>query len=70
MHLAHAILPRCDEELALRLFVADELIEAGIAPEMLVKAQGFDRAPFALLKAHFNPDHRRVPAGSGPISGE
>ncbi|MDQ6702805.1 MAG: hypothetical protein M3Z96_06710 [Pseudomonadota bacterium] len=32
IHLAHANLPPCDEERALRLFVADELLEAGVTP--------------------------------------
>jgi hypothetical protein len=70
IHLAHANLPRCDEVQALRLFVADELIEAGVTPETLMKAQGFDPAPLALLKAHFNPAQPRWPAGSGRDSGE
>jgi hypothetical protein len=47
----------------LRLFVADELIEAGVTPRALMKAQGFDPAPLALLKAHFNPGQPRWPAG-------
>ena len=68
IHLAHANLPRCDEERALRLFVADELVEAGVTPRALMKAQGFDPAPLALLK--YNPDQPRVPAGSGRESGE
>ncbi len=32
IHLAHTNLPPCDEERALRLFVADELLEAGVTP--------------------------------------
>ena len=68
IHLAHAKLSPCGEEQALRLFVADELIEPGITPQTLMKAQGFDPAPLALLK--FNPDQPRVPAGSGRESGE
>jgi hypothetical protein len=34
-----------------------------------MKAQGFDRAPLDLLKAHFNPDQPRWQAGSGRDSG-
>lgn len=68
IHLAYASLPPCEEEQALRLFVADELIEAGVTPETLMKAQGFDSAPLALLK--YNPGQPRVPAGSGRESGE
>lgn len=51
----HAALPPCGEEQALRLFAADDLIEAGVTPETLMKAQGFDPAPLDLLKAHFDP---------------
>jgi hypothetical protein len=32
LYLAHASLPPCGEEQALWLFVADELIEDGVAP--------------------------------------
>jgi hypothetical protein len=64
IHLAPAGVPPCEEEQALRLFVADELIEAGVTPRTLMKAQGFDPTPLDLLKAHFNPDQPRVPAGS------
>jgi hypothetical protein len=71
IHLAHANLPPCDEDRALRLFVADELMEARVTPETLMKAQGFNAAPLALLKAHFfDPDQPRVPAGNGRESGE
>jgi hypothetical protein len=68
IHLAHVNLPPCDEEQALRLIVADELIESGVTPAGLMKAQGLDLAPLALLK--FNPDQLRVPAGNGRESGE
>jgi hypothetical protein len=63
LHLAHAGVPPCEEEQALRLFVADELIEAGVAPRTLMKVQGFDPAPLALLKANFNPAQPRWLAG-------
>jgi hypothetical protein len=56
IHLAHANLLECDEDRASRLFVADELLESGVTPAALMKAQGFDPA---LLK--FNPDQPRVP---------
>jgi hypothetical protein len=62
-------LPPCDDmDLALRLFVADELIEAGATPATLMKAQNFDPAPLNLLK--FNPAQPRWPAGNGRNSGE
>ena len=70
IHLAHASLPPCGESQALRLFVADELIEAGATPAALMKAQGFDPAPLDLLKANFNPAQPRWAAGSGRDSGE
>ena len=34
--------------------MVDELIEAGVTPETLMKAQGIDPAPLALLKANVN----------------
>jgi hypothetical protein len=55
IHLAYARLPDCGEEQALRLFVADELIEAGVTPQTLMEAQGFDPAPLALLKSGAAP---------------
>ncbi|QBR71112.1 hypothetical protein CU048_07245 [Beijerinckiaceae bacterium] len=68
IHLSHAGLPPCTDEQVLRLFVADELLDSGVAPAELMKAQGFDLSPMALLK--FNPDQPRVPAGSGRESGQ
>jgi hypothetical protein len=62
-HLAHASLPLCEEEQALRLLAADELIEAGVTPETLMKAQGFDPTPLALLRANFNQAQPRWAAG-------
>jgi hypothetical protein len=44
IHLAHAGVPLCGPDQALRLFVANELIEAGVAPETQMEAQGFDPA--------------------------
>ena len=64
IHLAHAGLPPCDEMRALRLFAADELIEAGVTPETLLKAQGIDPAPLTLLKPHFNSAQLRWAAGT------
>ncbi|HYP57751.1 MAG TPA: DUF4258 domain-containing protein [Beijerinckia sp.] len=76
IHLSHARLPPCNPmDEALRLFVADELIETCVAPTELMKAQGFDPAPLEdldtpLRKAHFNPAQPRWPAGNGRASGE
>jgi hypothetical protein len=68
IHLTCANLAPCDTDVALRLFVADELIEAGVTPQALMKAQGLDPAPLNLLKANFNQAPPRWPAGSEPIS--
>ncbi len=70
IHLAHVGLPPCGLDQALRLFVADELIETGVTPAALMKAQGFDAARLDFSKANFNPAQPRVPAGSGRESGE
>ena len=69
IHLAHAGVPPCGEVQALRLFVADELLAAGVTPRTLMKAQGFDPAPLDLLKANFNQAQPRWAAGSGRDSG-
>jgi hypothetical protein len=47
-------MPPCGEEQALRQFVADELVESGVPPGTLLKAQGFDPATIDLVKAHYN----------------
>lgn len=67
IHLAHVGLAVRDEERALRLFAANELLKSGVTPQALLKAQGFDPAPLALLRYH--PDQPRVPAGNGRESG-
>jgi hypothetical protein len=67
IHLAHARLPHCDGQRALRLFAADELLESGVTPQALLKAQGFGPALLSFLK--YNPDQPRVPAGNGRESG-
>ena len=53
----------------MRLFVADVLLAAGVTPRTLMKAQGLDPTPLALLKANFNPAQPRWAAGSGRDSG-
>jgi hypothetical protein len=49
IHLAYASLPPCGPDQASLIFVTDELLEAGVTPAVLRKAQGFDPAPLALL---------------------
>jgi hypothetical protein len=39
-----------DDNRTLPVFTADELLQSGLAPEELLKAQGFDPAPLAQLK--------------------
>jgi hypothetical protein len=67
IHLAHAGLPVCDLERALRLFAANQLLEQGVTQQELVEAQGFDPAWLPVLK--YNPDQPRVPGGNGRESG-
>lgn len=67
IHLAHARLPVCGEDEALRLFVAEELLEDDVPPVTLLEAHGFDPATMDLFKY---PGQPRVPAGNGHESGE
>jgi hypothetical protein len=71
MYLALAKLPRISDpaDTARRLFIADGLIAAGVAPSDIWKALGFDPAVLASL-AKYDQDQPRVPAGSGKPSGE
>jgi hypothetical protein len=65
IHLAHAGLPRLeDDEADFRLSAAHRLLASGIAPRDLLEACDIDTAPLDLLKAGFNPDEPRVPAGN------
>ncbi|MBO0732943.1 MAG: hypothetical protein J2P49_01200, partial [Methylocapsa sp.] len=68
IHLAHAGLPICDEERALRLFAADEILESGVTQQALLKAQGFN--PELLSFEKYNTEQPRVPAGNGRESGQ
>jgi hypothetical protein len=69
LHLIFAGLPPCgDEGAQLRIFVAEKMLEAGVSPDVLLKAQGVDPASFAefdapLAKAHYNPDQPRDERG-------
>jgi hypothetical protein len=68
-HLIFAGLPPCDGEGAqLRAFVAEKMLDAGVSPNVLLKAQGVDPASLAafdapLAKAHYNPDQPRDERG-------
>jgi len=71
MYLALAKLPRISDpaDTARRLFIADGLIAAGVAPRDIWKALDFDPAIFDSL-TKYNQDQPRVPAGNGKPSGE
>ena len=70
-HLALAGAGRLDDPLedALRLFIADGLMKAGVAPATIVAALGAPPAPTDLDRA-YNPDQPRVPPGNGRPSGQ
>jgi len=68
IRLAFAAIPRLDDRSdAYRLFLAEELLDAGMSPAALMKALGFDAPARGLAK--FDPNQPRVPAGSGRNSG-
>ncbi len=64
-HLIFAGLPPCgDEGAQLRIFVAEKMLEAGVSPDVLLKAQGVDPASLAafdapLAKFNFNEAQSR-----------
>ncbi len=66
IHLAYTGLSRLDDEktASYRLFLADELLNAGIPPRDLLSGCGLDPTALDLIKAGFNPDEPRVPAGN------
>jgi hypothetical protein len=64
IHLARSGLPRLpDEDAPFRLFAAERILTAGITPRDLLKACGLDSSPLDLVKAGYDPDEPRVPAG-------
>ena len=68
IRLAFAQIPRLDDRAdAYRLFLAEELLDAGMSPAALMKALGFDPSRRDLAK--YDPNQPRVPAGSGRNSG-
>lgn len=71
MHIALAKLPRVSDptDAARRLFIADGLIVAGVAPRNIWKALEFDPSALDSL-AKYNSAEPRVPPGSGKPSGE
>ena len=71
LHLALSRLGRLSrpDDAAKRLFMADGLMSAGIAPEAILKALEDQTAPAAAVWK-YNANQTRVPAGSGRASGE
>ncbi len=68
IRLAYARIPRLDDRSdAYRLFLAEELLDAGMSPAALMKGLGFD--PLRRGLAKYDPNQPRVPAGSGRNSG-
>jgi hypothetical protein len=68
IRLAFARIPRLDDRSdAYRLFLAEELLDAGMSPATLMKGLGFDAPARGLAK--YDPNQPRVPAGSGRNSG-
>jgi hypothetical protein len=57
--------PRRDlEAVSRRLSLGEQLLAVGMSPRQLVEACGVDPVPLGLIKAGFNPDEPRVPAGN------
>ena len=68
IRLAFAGIPRLDDcSDAYRLFLAEELLDAGMPPADLMKGLGLGAPVRGLAK--FDPNQPRVPAGSGRNSG-
>ncbi len=68
IRLAFAAIPRLDDRAdAYRLFLAEELLDAGMSPAALMKGLGFDAPARGLAK--YDPNQPRIPAGSGRNSG-
>jgi hypothetical protein len=70
-HLALAGAGRLDDprEDARRVFIADGLMKAGVAPSTILEALGPTPTPANLDRA-YDPDQPRVPAGNGRPSGQ
>ena len=71
IHLAYTGLPKLSDERegSFRLLLAERALADGLAPHDLLEACGFDGASLGLLKAGYDPNQPRVPAGTGRESG-
>jgi hypothetical protein len=65
IYLAYTGLPALpDEKLgSYRLFLADAILSTGVSPRDLLIGCGLDPAPLNVLRAGYNPNQLRVPAG-------
>jgi hypothetical protein len=72
IHLAHSGLhaPSDVRAAAYRLFIADGALKAGISPRAIFQALKIRRSYVDAIEKAYNPAEPRVPAGSGPTSGE
>lgn len=72
IYLALTGLPKLarPKEDARRLFMADGLMNAVVAPRIILQALELDPAPLDELERRYNPDQPRVPAGNGRESGQ
>ena len=72
IELALGGLPPLDDPDAasLRLSLGEKLLAAGVTPRELIIACGLDPAALDTLKAGFNPNELRIPAGNGRGSGD
>jgi hypothetical protein len=65
IHLAFAALPPCTPDEGLRIFAAGRLIEKGVAPIELMKAQGFEPLALAYNEAEPRDKGGRWTTGGG-----
>jgi hypothetical protein len=72
MHLAHASLGALPDFLdgAYRLFLAESAMASATSPHAVPEALGIDAKYVAAVEKLYNPEEPRVPAGSGPTSGQ
>jgi hypothetical protein len=72
MHLAHASLGALPDFLdgAYRLFLAESAMANATSPHAVPEALGIDAKYVAAVEKLYNPEEPRVPAGSGPTSGQ
>ena len=68
IHLGQTGLPDIGEDAACRLSLAAELIDAGVVPRELARELGVNPVKFDVSK--YDETQPRVPAGSGPESGQ